>query len=97
MLAVDQKLKDLGARLRRERLQRNETQSVFAARLGISVPTFHKMESGDPKVLIGHWIAALDLLDRAHEIDGLLMEKDLFELYETSSPMSRKRASRKQK
>lgn len=92
---VEQKLNDLGARLRRQRLQRNETQSVFAARIGISVPTLHKMESGDPSVLIGHWITALDILDRAQEIDSLLVEKDLFDLFETSSPKGRKRASRK--
>lgn len=91
----DQKLKELGKRLKQERIQRNETQAMFAARLGISVPTLHKMEGGDPSVLIGHWITALDILDRVEEIDGLLVKKDLFELYEASTPTARQRASRR--
>jgi len=41
-----QKLKELGARLRRQRLKRNESQAVFASRIGVSIPTLHKMESG---------------------------------------------------
>lgn len=97
MSLADQKLKELGNRLRGERLHRNEAQAVFAARLGISVPTLHKMEAGDPTVLVGHWINAFDVLDRAQEIDGLLVKKDLFELYEVSAPTARKRASRRRK
>ncbi len=97
MPASNTKLTALGARLRQERLKKNEPQAVFAARIGISVPTLHKMESGDPGVQVGHWVTALDILDRAQEIDGLLVEKDLFALFEKSSPKSRKRASRKMK
>jgi len=97
MITSNPKLAALGARLRQERLKRNEPQAVFAARIGISVPTLHKMESGDPGVQVGHWVTALDILDRTQELDGLLVEKDLFALYETSSPTSRKRASRKNK
>uniref|UniRef100_C6DYH8 XRE family transcriptional regulator n=1 Tax=Geobacter sp. (strain M21) TaxID=443144 RepID=C6DYH8_GEOSM len=97
MSLADQKLKELGTRLRGERLQRNETQAIFAARLGISVPTLYKMEAGDPTVLVGHWINALEVLDRVQEIDGLLTKKDLFELYEATAPTARKRASRRQK
>ena len=41
---VADSLKTLGARLREERLRRNETQQVFASRIGVSVPTLYKME-----------------------------------------------------
>ena len=55
-------LNELGARLRAERLARNEPQARFAARLGVSVPTLRRMEQGDPTAQIGHWLVALELL-----------------------------------
>jgi len=48
MQIEDVKLQALGTRLREERLRRNETQALFAARVGVSVPTLRKMEAGDP-------------------------------------------------
>lgn len=96
MPIVDIKLQDLGSRLRNERLKRNESQAVFATRIGVSVPTLRKMESGDPKVLLGHWAIALDLLDRATDIDAILAEtEDLFVKYEKAKTPRRRRASRK--
>ncbi len=76
MPLADAKLKDLGSRLRNERLKRNETQAMFAARIGVSVPTLRKMGSGDPTVLIGHWATSLDILDRSGDIDAILAEPD---------------------
>lgn len=96
MSTVEQKLQDLGSRLRSERLRRNESQAVFAARIGVSPPTLRKMETGDSTVLIGHWATALDVLDRAGDIDMILAEtEDLFAKYETSKTPARKRASRR--
>lgn len=90
-----QKLTALGARLRGERLKRNEAQKVFAARIGVSVPTLHKMEHGDQGVQLGHWAAALDLLGRAGEIDQLLSPREsLFARYEQAQQPKRQRASR---
>jgi len=70
----------LGARLRRAREsfqgQRRERQSDFAARVGVSVPTYRKMEKGDPGVPIGYWVRALWLLDRLDEVDGLIAPTD---------------------
>lgn len=95
MLAGTTQLQHLGSRLRGERLKRNETQATFAARVGISVPTLRKMESGDPTVLIGHWATALELLDRAGDIDKLLsVPEDLFARYEQLTTPVRRRASR---
>lgn len=96
MSLVDLKLQNLGSRLRNERLRRNESQAVFAARIGVSAPTLRKMESGDATVLIGHWATALDVLDRAGDIDAILTEtEDLFAKYEKSKTPVRKRASRR--
>lgn len=96
MPLVGVKLKNLGSRLRNERLKRNETQAVFAARIGVSVPTLRKMESGDATVLIGHWATALDILDRSGDVDAILAEpEDLFAKYELMNTPKRRRASRK--
>ena len=96
MSLVEQKLQDLGSRLRNERLRRNESQAVFAARIGVSAPTLRKMEAGDSTVLIGHWATALDVLDRAGDIDVILAEtEDLFAKYEKTKAPVRKRASRR--
>ncbi len=94
--SVIDSLKALGARLREERLQRNETQRVFASRIGVSVPTLYKMEDGDHRVQLGHWAAALDILGHVADIDQLLMPKEnLFTKYEQIQKPKRQRASRK--
>lgn len=96
MSIVEVKLGSLGSRLRSERLKRNETQAVFAARIGVSVPTLRKMESGDATVLIGYWATAMDVLDRAGDLDALLAEpEDLFAKYERMNAPTRRRASRR--
>ena len=96
MLQSDLKLQHLGSRLRVERLRRNETQALFAARIGVSVPTLRKMEAGDPAVLIGYWTTALEVLDRAADLDTILAApEDLFAKYERMNAPSRRRASRR--
>jgi len=89
-------LQSLGARLREERLRRNESQAVFAARIGVSIPTLKKMESGNPTVQIGNWVTALDVLDRIKDLDNLLPKpEDLFARYEVMNTPLRRRASRR--
>ena len=96
MLHIDTKLQNLGSRLRAERLRRNETQALFAARIGVSVPTLRKMESGDPTVMVGYWSTALEVLDRAGDLDAIIAEpEDLFAKYEQLKAPSRRRASRR--
>ena len=88
-------LKALGGRLREERLKRNETQQTFAARIGTSVPTLLRMEQGDEKVQFGFWVAALEILDRATDINKIMKTDDLFEQYEQKQNPKRQRASRR--
>lgn len=92
-------LSSLGARLRSERVKRNEPQKVFAARLGVSVPTLKKMEEGAPTVAIGHWFAALSILGREDDLRNILApQEDLFQEYEKQQQRTpRQRASRKRK
>jgi transcriptional regulator with XRE-family HTH domain len=95
MFNHDASLKNLGFRLRGERLKRNDSQSVFAARVGVSVPTLRKMEAGDPTVMIGNWVSALDVLERVKDLNAVLAEpEDLFAKYDqNTSP--RHRASKR--
>lgn len=86
------KLAALGTRLRAERLKRDMPQVEFAARIGISIPTLHKMESGDPGVQIGYWMTAMEVLGRAEEVDVMLAIQGVSK---ESSPAERKRASKK--
>lgn len=89
-------LKALGARLREARLRRNETQQVFASRIGVSVPTLYKMENGDHRVQLGHWAVALDILDHGEDLDHLLAPREnLFDKYDRTQIPKRRRASRK--
>ncbi len=62
MIAIDESvsaLQELGKRLRSRRIERRQTQQLFAQRIGISVPTLRAMEEGRPTVAINHWVNAL--------------------------------------
>jgi transcriptional regulator with XRE-family HTH domain len=85
----------LGARLRSLRLQRNEPQARFAARLGVSVPTLRRLEQGDASAQIGHWLSALEVLGRLHEVESWLApQTSLFSATPSVQPM-RQRARRR--
>ncbi len=89
-------LQTLGDRLRVERLARNESQTRFAARLGISVPTLRRMEQGDASAQFGHWLTALTLLGRINEAEALLAPRySLFDAAARVEKPPRQRARRK--
>ena len=90
-------LTQMGQRLRQKRLQRNESQHEFAARIGVSHRTLQRMENGDYTIQMKHWAAALELLDRTSDLSQILKEEeDLFAKY-TPERYVRQRASRVQK
>lgn len=85
---------EMGHRLRQQRLQRNESQHEFAARIGVSHRTLQRMEGGDCTIQLRHWAAALEILDRTAELNQLFKEEeDLFAKYDTARP-ERQRAGR---
>jgi transcriptional regulator with XRE-family HTH domain len=89
-------LQQLGDRLRAERLARNESQTRFAARVGVSVPTLRRMEQGDASAQIGHWFTALTLLGRIADAEALLAPRySLFDAAAQSEKPVRQRARRK--
>lgn len=89
-------LHQLGDRLRAERLARNESQTRFAARIGVSVPTLRRMEQGDATAQIGHWLTALTLLGRIADAEALLAPRySLFDAAAQAEKPVRQRARRK--
>ena len=58
-----QVLKFLGRELARYRFARHERQADFAAHLGISVPTYRRMERGCSRVPLAYWLRVLLVLD----------------------------------
>lgn len=61
-------LRTLGEHLSIARVRRNESQRVWAKRLGVSVPTLMRMEHGDPGVAVGLYVTALWLIGRAQAL-----------------------------
>jgi transcriptional regulator with XRE-family HTH domain len=84
-------LKRLGQRLKAARLARNESQDLFAQRLGLTRQSYSRMEKGSPQTLIGNWLATSSVLGRLDDWQDLLAERqDLFAQFEQqSSPRQR--------
>lgn len=71
---------DLGARLRAARIEKGDSQALFAGRLGVSIPTLRDMEKGSLTVSVGAWAAALWMLSRLSDLDQVLVKQvSLFE------------------
>jgi len=64
-------LQRLGADLAVARLRRKESLKTWAKRLGVTVPTLLRLESGDPSVSVGIVASALWLVGRDGEIAKL--------------------------
>lgn len=94
---IESLLKQLGQRLKEARLSRNESQEIFAQRLGITRQSYSRMEKGSPQTLIGNWLAASSVLGRLDDWNTLLGEKDdLFAQFEKKKGQ-RERAGGKRK
>ena len=61
-------LEVLGAHLAVARMRRKQSLSTWSQRIGVSVPTLMRMESGDPSVAIGLFATALWLIGRDGEL-----------------------------
>ena|SRR5215469_2586131 len=89
----------LGRRLRRARLERNDSMAVFGERLGVSEQTIRSMERGLPTVQIGTWVEALWVLNELEPLGRLLEKREsLLDLARREeSARQRQRASRRGK
>jgi transcriptional regulator with XRE-family HTH domain len=82
-IPVDRALKKLGVDLSLARRRRNLTQAMMAERLGTSVMTVRRMETGHPGTALQYLARALqvfgeldklnDLLDSAKDTVGLIL------------------------
>lgn len=64
-------IEKLGADLAVARLRRKESLKTWAKRIGVSVPTLQRLESGDPSVGIGIVATALWLIQRDGELSHI--------------------------
>ena len=88
-------LQILGERLKKARLDRNETQEVFASRIGLTRQSYAKMERGAGSVPISNWLEASNILGRLDSWNAVLdKQTDLFEDFEKKQ-QKKKRAGRK--
>ena len=93
-------LNDLGERLKRRRLARDDRQSDAAARLGVSLATYRKMEAGHPTVPVAYWLRMIrlygdiDALEAVFDEEQSLFEQLAAEKRSKATPV-RKRARRK--
>jgi transcriptional regulator with XRE-family HTH domain len=65
-----------GERLRRARIERNDSMKIFAARIGASEGTLRDMERGARTVQIGTWLNALAALDRLDDVSTVLEPRE---------------------
>lgn len=70
-------LSALGGRLRAARLRRKLTQAMLAERVGVTLPTIRKLESGDPTSSLATVMRVLQVLGLAQDIDRLAAEDEL--------------------
>ncbi len=56
-------LKRLGRELALSRIALRQRQSDFATQLGISIPTYRRMERGSGSVPLAYWLRVLAVLD----------------------------------
>jgi len=64
-------LEKLGADLAVARLRRKESLKTWANRIGVSIPTLQRLESGDPSVAIGIVATVLWLIQRDGELKSI--------------------------
>lgn len=90
-------IQKLGVRVRQERLRRNLTQKYLAQTLGVTLPTYRKIESGNGSVEFRHVAKALGVLGYGDALGELIPEvQPEMRLKDLLAP-ERKRASPRKK
>lgn len=70
-------MRSFGDNLRLARLRRRLGTQLVAERAGISRPTLHKIEQGDPSVAMGNYFAVMNALGLAEEVGKLAADDEL--------------------
>ena len=66
----------LGSRLKEARLLRNWTQAEIAAKAGLSESSIRKVEAGSPHIMVGAYLALLDVLGLPTALDRVIAPGD---------------------
>jgi transcriptional regulator with XRE-family HTH domain len=74
---TQRKANDLGARLKAARMRRGMSQAEMAARVLVSRPTLHRLESGDLTVSAVTLVRVLDILALVGDVDLIAAHDDL--------------------
>lgn len=67
----------LGENIKLACKRRNYTQTQVAERTGLSRLTVRKIERGDPKVSIGHYVAVLSVLGLVEDFANVAIDDEL--------------------
>lgn len=70
-------LTELGANIKLARLRRSYTQILISERTGLSRLTIRKIEHGDPKVSLGHYVAVLSVLGLVGDLSKVASDDEL--------------------
>ncbi|ALP54949.1 hypothetical protein Tel_16980 (plasmid) [Candidatus Tenderia electrophaga] len=68
-------LKRWGEQLKARRLMRNDRQSDAAARLGVSLATYRKLEAGHPTLPVGYWLRMIRIYGDLDALNEVFTEK----------------------
>ncbi len=69
-------MKKLGARIRGQRLHRNLSMEYVAKALGVTRPTYRKIEEGDGTVEFRHIAKAIGFFDRGEALGELVPQPE---------------------
>jgi transcriptional regulator with XRE-family HTH domain len=67
----------LGENIQLARKRRNYTQTLISERTGLSRLTIRKIENGDPKVSMGHYVAVLGVLGLVEDLGKVASDDEL--------------------
>ncbi len=70
-------LAQLGENIKLARLRRHYTQTLISERTGLSRLTIRKIEAGDSKVSLGHYVAVLGVLGLVEDLAKVASDDQL--------------------
>ncbi|TQV82573.1 helix-turn-helix transcriptional regulator [Exilibacterium tricleocarpae] len=70
-------LSRLGENIQLARKRRKYTQTLISERTGLSRLTIRKIENGDPKVSLGHYVAVLGVLGLVEDLAKVASDDEL--------------------
>lgn len=95
LLGDTEAMEQLGRRIRDQRLSRNFSQAYVAGIVGITLPTYRKIEAGEGNVEFRHVVRTLGVLGYCDALKDLIPSvPPVFTRKELLNPAGRKRASR---